>query len=423
MLKAFLAFAGSGPISTPGLLPPKHEKLLLWLLTLTQLSVILDFVIMMPLSPQIMKALDIGPAAFAGAVSAYSWCAGISGLLAATCIDRFDRKRLLLAVYALFALSNLACGLATNYHMLLLSRAFAGITGGVLGALVLAIVGDVVPLARRGAAMGLVMSAFSLAAIAGVPLGVVLGAHMGWNTPFFLLVALSVVIWVCALRVVPTLTAHIPHPPVPLARTVPQLWQLVSTPAHLRAFTLTAVMMVSQMLVAPFLSPIMVANLGIAPEQIAWIYLVAGCATFFTARAVGRLADRYGKRRVFAAVALGSSLPILFVTHLPALTLAGLLVALPIFMVCMGGRNIPMQALQTAVPPPARRGAFMSVNSAVQQIFMGTGTWLGGLLLSTDAQGHIAGYGLNGWISVCCLLLGVAWVRNVRTAGEVPRAS
>lgn len=423
MLKALLAFAGGGPASTPGMLPPKHEQWLLWLLTLTQLSVILDFVIMMPLSPQIMKALDIGPAAFAGAVSAYSWCAGISGLLAATCIDRFDRKRLLLVMYALFTLSNLACGLATNYHTLLLSRAFAGLSGGVLGALVLAIVGDVIPLARRGAAMGLVLSAFSLAAIAGVPLGVVLGAHLGWNTPFFLLVLLSALIWIGALRIVPTLTAHIPQPPVPLAHAVPQLWQLVRTPAHLRAFALTAVMMVSQMLVAPFLSPIMVANLGIAPEQIAWIYLVAGCATFFTARAVGRLADRYGKRRVFAAVALASSVPILFVTHLPALTLAGLLMTLPVFMVCMGGRNIPMQALQTAVPPPARRGAFMSVNSAVQQIFMGTGTWLGGMLLSTDAQGHILGFGINGWISVACLLVGVAWVRNVKVAGEAPRAS
>lgn len=418
MLEGALA-PGAGTPVRPGMLPPAREKLLLWLLTLTQLTIVLDFVVMMPLGPQIMRAFSIGPAAFAGAVSAYSWCAGISGLLAATCIDRFDRKRLLLLVYALFALSNLACALSTNYHLMLLSRAFAGLTGGVLGALVLAIVGDVIPGKRRGAAMGLIMTAFSLAAIAGLPLGIVLGAHLGWNTPFFVLALLSAVIWAIGLRVVPSLTAHIVHPPLPLSRTLPDLWQLIRTPAHLRAFGLTAVMMVSQMLVVPFMSPMLVANLGIEPEQIAWIYLAGGCATFFSARAVGRLADRYGKRRIFATMASLSALPILFLTHMPMLPITGLVLFFPILMMAMGGRNIPMQALQTAVPPPARRGAFMSVNSAVQQMFMGTGTWLGGLMLSSGPQGQIVGYGLNGWVSVACILIGVAWVRKVRMNGEV----
>ena len=116
-------------------LPRERERLLLWLLALTQFTIIMDFMIMMPLGPQIMHAFAIRPAAFATAVSAYAWCAGLSGLFAATYIDRFDRKKLLLVVYVLFALSNLACALAPTFFMLQAARAFAGLTAGVLGSI------------------------------------------------------------------------------------------------------------------------------------------------------------------------------------------------------------------------------------------------------------------------------------------------
>ncbi len=124
--------------SLPAILSPARERgLHFWLLAFTQFTVIMDFMVMMPLGPQIMRAFTIGPAAFATAVSAYSWCAGLSGLFAATYIDRFDRRRLLLVMYALFALSNLGCALAGDFHTLLFARAFAGLSGGVLGSIVM----------------------------------------------------------------------------------------------------------------------------------------------------------------------------------------------------------------------------------------------------------------------------------------------
>ncbi|MEC5388307.1 MFS transporter [Uliginosibacterium sp. H3] len=390
-----------------------RERALLWLLALTQFTVIMDFMVMMPLGPQIMQAFNIGPAGFATAVSAYSWCAGLSGLFAATYIDRFDRKRLLLAVYALFALSNLACGLAPNFHVLLLARAFAGLTGGVLGAIVMAIIGDVIPEKRRGAATGLVMTSFSMAAIAGVPLGVVLGAHFGWATPFYLLVVLSLLIWATGARLVPNLRAHLAKTPAPLSQVLPDLFALIRKPAHLRAFALTGLVMSSAMLVIPFISPVLVANHGIAPAQISWIYFAGGLATLVTARAIGRLSDRYGKHRVFRGVALFSILPILFITHLPNLPLLALIAFFPFFMVSMSGRSIPMQALMTTVPEPARRGAFLSVNAAMQSLGTGLGAWVGGLMLSNGPGGQILGYGVIGWCATALTVLSVIWIGYV----------
>src|SRR5260370_5808167 len=166
-----------------------RERRLLWLLALTHCTIIMDFMIMMRLGPQIIGSFQRSPVAVGTAVSVYSWCAGLSGLLAATCIDRFDRRRLLLAVYALFALSNLACACATSFPMLLIARAFAGITGGVLGSVIMAIVADVIPAARRGAATGTIMTAFSLAAVAGVPAGGLLCARSRAFPPFVLATA------------------------------------------------------------------------------------------------------------------------------------------------------------------------------------------------------------------------------------------
>lgn len=391
----------------------EHERHLLWLLALTQFTIIMDFMVMMPLGPQIMHTFAITPAAFATAVSAYSWCSGLSGLFAATYIDRFDRRRLLLTVYALFALSNLACALASSFPLLLAARAFAGLTGGVLGSVIMAIVSDVIPVNRRGAATGTIMTAFSLAAIAGVPAGVMLGAHFSWAAPFFLLVVLSLVVWVVAQKQVPSLAEHLSRRPPPLAEVLPDLWRLLSNPRHLNAFALTLVMMVSHMLVIPFISPVLVANHGVAPEQLSWLYMAGGAATFFTSRRVGRLADRYGTRRVFRVMAVLSFLPVLFVTHLPDLPFYGLVLFFPFFMVLLSGRMVPMQALLTTVPEPARRGAFLSANSAIQALSMGCGAWFGGLMLSNSPTGRIDGYGTVGVVAVAIASIGLFWVSRV----------
>lgn len=393
-----------------------HERRLLWLLALTQFTVIMDFMVMMPLGPQIMHAFAISPAHFATAVSAYSWCSGLSGLLAATYIDRFDRRRLLLTIYALFALSNLGCAFATSFPLLLAARAFAGITGGVLASVVMAIVGDVIPAARRGAAMGTVMTAFSIAAIAGVPAGVMLGAHFGWASPFVLLIGLSCAIWLCGLRIVPSIAEHLQRQRAPLAQVLPDLWKLFSNPRHLNAFALTFIVMVSHMLVIPFIAPTLVANHGIAPAKLSWLYMAGGAATFFTSRRVGQLADRYGKKRVFRVAALLSIAPVLFVTHLPDVPFFVLVLYFPVFMVAMSSRMVPMQALLTTVPMPQTRGAFLSANSAVQAMGTGFGAWFGGLLLSSTASGQIAGYGTVGWLAAGGAVVACFWISRVEGA-------
>src|SRR5208283_579393 len=95
---------------------------------------------------------------------------------------------------------TLLCALAPTYHLLVAARAIAGTFGGVTGAVILAIVGDVIPEYRRGAAMGMVMSAFSIASIVGVPLGLVLASGFSWHVPFFVIAGLCLPILAAVIQ-------------------------------------------------------------------------------------------------------------------------------------------------------------------------------------------------------------------------------
>src|SRR6185295_18069559 len=113
------------------------ERWLLLLLAAVQFTHIMDFMILMPLGPQLMRELHIGPGQFSALVAAYTISSGVVGLLAAPFMDRFDRRTLLLFAYAGFTTGTLACALSQTATALLAARVLSGAFGGVSGALVL----------------------------------------------------------------------------------------------------------------------------------------------------------------------------------------------------------------------------------------------------------------------------------------------
>lgn len=392
--------------SLPALLV--RERLLLWSLAAVNFTHIVDFMVMMPLGPQLTHLFALTDAQFGLLVSAYSLSAGLSGLLVSMVIDRFERKRALLLVYGGFIIATLACGLAPSYGALMAARVAAGCFGGVLGALVQTIVGDAVPFERRGQAMGLVMSAFSLSTVAGVPLSLLLAARWGWHVPFFAIAAASLLIWVGAWRSVPLLRGHMAG--VSAQPPITQLRRVLSEPNHWRAFTLSMLMLTGSFSIIPYITIYTTANVGLSTEQVPYVYLAGGLATLFTARLWGRLTDRWGKVPMFRVISLAAVLPMMALTHLPAVPLPILLVVTTAFFVFVSGRMVPGMALLTAAPEPAMRGSFMSVNGALQSAAMGLSAWLGGLMISRSPDGLVEGYGQAGWLALASTLLMVWWV-------------
>src|SRR5213595_2219372 len=130
----------------------KYQIIVIVILALTQFTVVLDFMVMSPLGDMLMKSMSLTTSQFGFAVSAYAFSAGFSGLLTAGFADRFDRKKLLLFFYIGFIIGTLACGLASNYFMLISARIITGLFGGVIGSISMAIVADLFPLNQRGRA-------------------------------------------------------------------------------------------------------------------------------------------------------------------------------------------------------------------------------------------------------------------------------
>lgn len=130
-----------------------HEGWLLFVLAAVQFTAVLDFMIIMPLGPQYMRVFQINPQQFGFIVSAYAIAAGVAGIVAGFFIDRFDRKRAMLLLYAGFTLGTLFCAMAPTYWTLVAARVVAGAFGGVTMGLVMAVIGDVIPEMRRGRAI------------------------------------------------------------------------------------------------------------------------------------------------------------------------------------------------------------------------------------------------------------------------------
>jgi len=391
-------------------LSPKRELWLLLTLAGIQFTNILDFMIMMPLGPEFTRVFAITDAQFGLLVSAYTLAAGASGLLAATYLDTYDRKKLLLVLYSLFGLSTLACGLAPSYNTLMVARVLAGVFGGVLSALAQTIVADVVPFSRRGRAMGIVMTAFSVSTVAGVPLGLFLAAHFSWHAPFFAIAAMVALLVLGAGLTLPSLADHLHAGP--RRSGLAPIVQVMGDPHHRLAFVFSGLLMFAGFTVIPYITIYLRTNVGWPAERVPLVYLCGGVVTLVTARLVGNLTDRLGKVRVFRWMAVLVTLPMMAMTLTAGLPQWAVLGVSTAFFVCMSGRMIPGMALITAAANPQLRGTFMALNSATQSAAMGAAALVGGQIISRDAHQLVQHY----WVAA--LIGSVASLMTVWLAGK-----
>jgi predicted MFS family arabinose efflux permease len=391
---------------------PPGERSLVLILAAVQFTHIMDFMIMMPLGPQLMRVMLISPQQFGLLVSAYTLTAAVASLAVAFHTDRFDRRKMLLLLYVGFVLSTLLCGIAPGYATLLGARAIAGAFGGVAGATVHSIIGDAIPEQRRGAATGMIMSAFALSSIIGVPIGLFLAAHFSWRSPFLFLVVVSTLVLMLTWKVLPAMRGHIvageSH------RPLRQMKAVFGTANHLRAFVFMFALMFAGFSVIPFISPYMVANVGLKETDLPYLYLFGGLATAFSSRYIGKLADRHGKKQMFTAIGLVSIAPLLITTNLPPVPVPIAICASVIFMVFVSGRFVPAMALVISSVEPRLRGGFMSINSAIQQMGMGAASFLAGSIIGHGDGGTLTYYWLVGLIAVVATLLAIALAWRVK---------
>lgn len=391
---------------------PVSERALVAVVTLVQFINVLDFMMVMPLGPDFARALGI-PTSHLGYIGgSYTAAAMLAGLAGSLFLDKLGRRQALTVAMAGLAVGTAAGGFATGLASLMTARIVAGAFGGPATSVSVSIIADVIPVERRGKALGAVMAAFSVSSVLGVPFGLKLAEVGGWRAPFFAVAALGVLVTAVTALVLPPLRGHL-TPQAPRVepsgddrsyraspRMVPgdppvSTAALLARPTVIASYAMTAVTMMGGFALIPNISGYVQMNLGYPRSKIGLLYFAGGMMSFVVLPLAGRLVDRFGS----LAIALPATASLVAVIY-------GGFVAWPpwfappvmfvLFMSSTGFRNVAYHTLVTRVPGPAERARFMSVQSAVQHGASSLGavmsTWLlreeGGRLVG---MGRVAG--------------------------------
>jgi MFS transporter, DHA1 family, inner membrane transport protein len=392
----------------------KKERTILILLAGMNFTHILDFMIMMPLSNYLIGDLGITPFQFSLLVAAYSISAFFSGLVIATFIDRYDRKRPLVFAYAGFLLGSVACGFAPTFGILLAARIVAGLFGGIIGAQVFAIVGDMFSYERRGRAMGIVMGGFAAASILGVPLSLYVTNLFkeNWHLPFLMIGGVALLLMPLVIKIIPSMKGHIKEPNEDESLFA-ALITVAKVPIQRAALTFSGLLMMGHFLIIPFINPYLEFNKGFSKNDIPSLYLVGGAASLLAALYLGKVADKKGKLNIFSLSVFLSLFMVLLITRLPNVAFPLVLLFFGVWFIVATGRIVTAQAMITEVVKPEQRGSFMSINGSIQQLGSGLAALCAGAIVKTEPSGRIVHYEWVGYLSIAVLLLSLLFGRMI----------
>lgn len=389
----------------------KYQIFIIAILAILQFTIILDFMVLSPLGAILLKELSINPSQFGLVVSAYAFSAGASGLLAAGFADKFDRKRLLLFFYVGFVFGTALCAMATTYQFLLIARIVTGIFGGVIGSISFAIIADLFKIELRGRVMGFVQMAFAASQILGLPIGLFLADKFGWHSPFWLIVGFSIFVGIAIMIYMKPVTAHLDikmeH------NAIQHLWKTLSKPDYLRAFLATILLATSGFMLMPFGSAFSINNLKISMSDLPILYGVTGIFSIVFGPLSGKLSDKVGKYKIFVFGSIITMIMVAIYTNLGVTPLWVVIVLNVILFAGITARMISASALMSAIPEQHDRGAFMSINSSIQQISGGVAAALAGVIVSQASDGTMQHYPVLGYVVVASMIIAIFMLNMV----------
>ncbi|MFN5705457.1 MAG: MFS transporter [bacterium] len=381
----------------------KYERFVIVILALTVFTVVLDFMVLAPLGAQLLRIMNISPAQFGLVVSAYAFSAGASGLLAAGFADRYDRKKLLLFFYSGFIVGTLLCGLANTYNLLLFARIFTGIFGGVISSISFAIITDIFIVEKRGRVMGFVQMSFGVSQVLGIPIGLYLAHQFDWHAPFIAIVILSVIIFLVILKWLKPVDAHLKVQSDKNAFV--HMYHTITNKQYLLGFTAMALISIGGFLIMPLSSAYLVNNIKITDAQLPILFMFTGVFSLITGPLVGRWSDQFGKLTLFLIGSILTVVMVFIYTNMPVWPLYLVTIINILLFIGVSSRMISGSALITQLPELKDRGAFMGVNSSLQQISGGIGSVIAGLIVVQNTDGTLIHFDYVGYLTILMLCI------------------
>jgi predicted MFS family arabinose efflux permease len=381
-----------------------YGKFVVAILSLVQFTVILDFMVLSPLGAILMPELGISTSQFGMVVSAYAISAGVSGLLAAGFADRFDRKKMLLFFYTGFILGTFVCGIVGSYHLLLLARILTGVFGGVISSISFAIITDTFRMEVRGRVMGFVQMAFAGSQVLGIPVGLYLATRFDWHAPFLMIATVATPVGIVILLKMKPVTGHLHGGQDKNA--LHHLWHTASNRLYLNGFMATIFLAVGGYMIMPFSSAFMVNNILIKETSLFQIFFVSGFFSILTGPFLGKLCDQVGKYRLFVFGSVLTMIMLFIYTNLGPNNILVVIAITTILWVGLSSRIISSAALTSGLPDVKDRGAYMGINSSMQQFAGGIASFAAGLIVhQPSSNAPLQHFDIIGYITIGTILL------------------
>ncbi len=385
--------------------------------------------------------------------------------------DVIGRRRLLLAGVLLFTGASVLCGVAPTLWLLIAARAAQGLGAAIMMALTMAFVGEAVPKARTGRAIGLLGTMSAVGTALGPSLGGVLIAGFGWRAIFLVNVPLGIMTFLLALRYLPvdrrepkiertrfdtmgTLLLALSLAAYALAMTVHhnegrggfgalnlalllgaflgvRLFVLAESRAasplirlamfrdpvlsrSLAASALVATVIMTTMVVGPFY---LSGALGLDAAIVGLVLSIGPLVVALTAVPAGRMADRFGAQRMTIVGLIGMAAGALALAVLPARF--GILGYVVPIVVVTAGYGLFQTANNTAVMrdiEPSRRGVVSGMLNLSRNLGLITGASVLGAVFAfasatndvTMAHPEAVATGMRVTFAVAAALIGVA---------------
>ncbi len=356
-----------------------YDKLVVFILAVTQFTVVLDFMVMSPLGDLLVKSLNIDVSTFGIVVSAYAFSAGISGFLTAGFADRYDRKKLLVFFYSGFIIGTFLCGLANTYQTLVAARIITGLFGGVIGSISMAIVTDLFSLEKRGRVMGFIQMGFGASQVMGIPIGLYIANRMGWEAPFLFIAVFALIILLIIMFYLQPVNKHL-H--VKNDRNaISHLIHTLKSKHYRMGFLTISFLTLGGFMMMPYGTIFAVNNLNVHPDQLPLLFMVSGASSLLLMPFIGRLSDKMSKFRLFTIGTVWLVIISVVYTNLTEVPFLLVLVLNIFLMTGIVSRMVPSTALISAIPESADRGAYMSIHSSIQQIAGGIAATVAGMIV------------------------------------------
>jgi predicted MFS family arabinose efflux permease len=389
-----------------------YQIFVILILALTQFTVVLDFMVMSPLGDMLMKTMNLTTTQFAFAVSSYAFSAGLSSIATAGFADRFDRKKLLLFFYIGFIAGTFFCSITTTYPMLIAARIVTGVFGGVIGSISMAIVADLFALEKRGRVMGFMQMGFGASQVLGIPISLYIANVWGWQSPFLMIVCLATIVWLSIVFKLKPITKHLEvksdHNPLV------HLWRTIANRDYRIGFSATALLSIGGFMMMPWGSAFSINNLHVTKEQLPLLFMVGGVSTLFIMPLIGRFSDKIDKFKLFAIASVWMMVVVVIYTNLSPVPLWVVMIMNVLMMIGIMSRMVPSMALATALPQMQDRGAFMSINSSLQQFAGGVASVIGGLIVVQKTKfSPLEHYNILGYVIVGISIVGIFMIYRV----------